>query len=169
MSAQWLRSRRPGLMVLPIMIGLSTELHSSPAQSTPCALPPQHAGVTFPVDQMGRHWPCQAAADHQQLHHSEQDRADPNPVAGNDLCLSPRSSAHGCCLGESPRSRPLSGCSANAGSVLGERRRGNGRRSSNRSIRIATTRIYYLEGSHNGTFLPRDDRQSRGVAQDAHP
>ena len=48
MNAQWLRSPRSGLMVLPIMIGLRSGLHSSPTQSVPCALPPQRCRGDLP-------------------------------------------------------------------------------------------------------------------------
>ena len=54
----WLCSRRAGSLSLIVVIGLSTTIYSSLAQSGTCVLPSQHAGVTFPVELIGANWAC---------------------------------------------------------------------------------------------------------------
>lgn len=62
MISGWLCSRRSGALSLLVVIGLSTTIHSSQAQSETCSLPSQHAGVTFPVEQVEAHWACRLQA-----------------------------------------------------------------------------------------------------------
>ena len=154
MSAQWLRSRRPGLMVLPIMIGLSTNLHSSPAQSAPCALAPQHAGVTFPVDQVGGSWSCR-------LQPIMTNYTTANKIGPIRTPLSETIYAY---LLDHP---PMAAALVNRldlGLYQAAARRpgrfwvtdGEGTEGEVESVyQDRATRIYYLEGSHNGTFLPQ--------------
>jgi len=58
MISGWLCLRRSGALSLLVVAGLSTTIHSSQAQSETCSLPSQHAGVTFPVEQVEAHWAC---------------------------------------------------------------------------------------------------------------
>ena len=154
MSAQWLRSRRPGLMVLPIMIGLSTDLHSSPAQSAPCALPPQHAGVTVPVEQVGVQWSCR-------LQPIISNYTTANKIGPIRTPLPETIYAY---LLDHP---PMAAALVNRldlGLYQAAARKpdrfwvtdGEGTEGEVESVyQDRTTRIYYLEGSHNGTFLPQ--------------
>lgn len=58
MTSGWLCLRRAGSLSVIVVIGLSTTIYSSLAQSETCVLPPQHAGVSFPVEQIEPHWAC---------------------------------------------------------------------------------------------------------------
>ncbi len=62
MISGWLCLRRAGALTLIVVIGLSTTIHSSQARSETCSLPSQHAGVTFPVEQVEAHWTCRLQA-----------------------------------------------------------------------------------------------------------
>lgn len=62
MISGWLCSRRSGALSLLVVVGLSTTIHSSQAQSETCSLPSQHAGVIFPVEQVETHWACRLQA-----------------------------------------------------------------------------------------------------------
>jgi hypothetical protein len=55
-------SRRAGSLSLIVVIGLSTTIHSSQAQSETCSLPSQHAGVTFPIEKVDPDWTCRLQA-----------------------------------------------------------------------------------------------------------
>ena len=58
MIPRLLGAKRAGFPSLLVVIGLSATLYSSLAQSETCLLPSQHAGVTFPVEQIETHWVC---------------------------------------------------------------------------------------------------------------
>ena len=62
MISGWLCLRRAGALTLIVVIGLSTTIHSSQARSETCSLPSQHAGVTFPVERVEAHWTCRLQA-----------------------------------------------------------------------------------------------------------
>jgi hypothetical protein len=47
---------------LLVVIGLSTTIHSSQTQSETCSLPSQHAGVTFPIEKVDPGWACRLQA-----------------------------------------------------------------------------------------------------------
>ena len=49
---------RASFLSLLVAIGLSSTLYPSLAQSATCVLPSQHAGMTFPVEQIETHWAC---------------------------------------------------------------------------------------------------------------
>ena len=51
-------SRRAGSLSLIVVIGLSTTMHLSQAQSETCSLPSRHAGVTFPIEKVDPDWTC---------------------------------------------------------------------------------------------------------------
>ena len=53
-----LGSRRAGSLSVLVIIGLSATIYSGVAQSETCVLESQHAGVTFPVEQIEARWAC---------------------------------------------------------------------------------------------------------------
>ena len=55
-------SRKAGLLALFVVIGLSTTIYSSPARSETCVLPSEHAGVTFPIEKLDPDWACRLHA-----------------------------------------------------------------------------------------------------------
>jgi len=54
----WWCVRRAGSVSLMVVIGLSVTIYTSLAQSETCSVPSQHAGVTFPVEQVEADWAC---------------------------------------------------------------------------------------------------------------
>lgn len=58
MISEWVCSRRAGSLSLIVVIGLSATIYPIPAQPGTCPLPSQHAGVTFPVERIEAHWAC---------------------------------------------------------------------------------------------------------------
>ena len=58
MISGWLCSRRAGSLSLLVVIGLSTTIYSSQAQSETCSLPSEHAGVTFSIEKVDPDWAC---------------------------------------------------------------------------------------------------------------
>ena len=57
-----LRSRRAGPLPVLVVIALSTTIYSSPARSETCSLPSEHAGMTFPIEQVDPDWACRLSA-----------------------------------------------------------------------------------------------------------
>ena len=55
-------SRKAGLLALLVVIGLSTTIYSSSARSKTCVLPPEHEGVTFPIEKLDPDWACRLHA-----------------------------------------------------------------------------------------------------------
>jgi len=55
-------SRRAGSLSLIIVIGLSTTIYSGLAQSETCSLLSQHAGVAFPIEKVDPDWACRLQA-----------------------------------------------------------------------------------------------------------
>ena len=51
-------SRKAGLLTLFVVIGLSTTSYSGVAQSETCSLPSEHAGMTFPIERVDPEWAC---------------------------------------------------------------------------------------------------------------
>ena len=62
MISGWWCSWRAGSLSLLVVIGLGTTIHSSQAQSETCPLPSQHAGVTFPIEKVDPDWACRLQA-----------------------------------------------------------------------------------------------------------
>jgi len=62
MTSRSLASRGTGSLSVLVAIGLSTAIYSSPAQSETCVLPSQHAGVTFPIEKLDPDWACRLHA-----------------------------------------------------------------------------------------------------------
>lgn len=154
MSAQWLRSRRPGLMVLWIIIGLSTDLDSRSAHSAPCELPSHHAGVPFPVDQVAGPWSCR-------LHPIMNNYTTANKIGPIRTPLPETIYAY---LLDHPSMAAALVNRLDLGLYQAAARTpgrfwvtdGEGTEGEVDSVyQDRTTRIYYLEGSHDGTFLPR--------------
>ena len=54
--------RRAASLSLIIVIGLSTTIYSGLAQSETCSLPSQYAGVTFPIENVDPGWACRLQA-----------------------------------------------------------------------------------------------------------
>ena len=54
--------RRAGSLAMIVVIWLSTTIYSSQAQSETCSLPSQHAGVTFPIEKVDPDWTCRLQA-----------------------------------------------------------------------------------------------------------
>jgi hypothetical protein len=57
-----LRSRRAGPLPVLVVIALSTTIYSSPARSETCSLPSEHAGMAFPIEQVDPGWACRLSA-----------------------------------------------------------------------------------------------------------
>ena len=51
-------SQKAGSLALFVVIGLSTAIYSSPARSETCELSSQHEGVIFPVEKLDPEWAC---------------------------------------------------------------------------------------------------------------
>jgi hypothetical protein len=62
MISRWLCSRRAGSLFSLIVIGLSLTVHSSQARSETCSVPSQHAGVIFSVEHVDPDWACRLHA-----------------------------------------------------------------------------------------------------------
>ena len=54
--------RKAGSLVVFVVIGLSSTIYSSPARSETCVLPPEHEGVTFPIEKLDPDWACRLHA-----------------------------------------------------------------------------------------------------------
>jgi hypothetical protein len=50
--------RKAGSLALSVVIGLSTAIYSGVAQSETCSLPSEHAGITFPIEKVDPEWAC---------------------------------------------------------------------------------------------------------------
>ncbi|MGQ0696492.1 MAG: hypothetical protein ACT4OL_13095 [Nitrospiraceae bacterium] len=62
MSVGWRFPWRKTFRSFTVVIGLGMVLHASSGQSETCVLPPHHAGVTFPVEKVDPHWACRLEA-----------------------------------------------------------------------------------------------------------
>ncbi len=58
MNRPRLLRRRSRSIALAMMVGLAVLLPADRAESDSCVLPPHHAGVTFPLDQVEATWAC---------------------------------------------------------------------------------------------------------------
>ncbi|MDP9131517.1 MAG: hypothetical protein M3M98_00075 [Nitrospirota bacterium] len=58
MNRPWLAVRRNSLIALVMMVGLAVPVSDGRAESDRCALASQHAGVSFPLDQVESAWSC---------------------------------------------------------------------------------------------------------------
>lgn len=149
----WLCSRRAGSLSLIVVIGLSTTIYSSLAQSETCVLPSQHAGVTFPVEQIEAHWACRLQPIIS--HHTTADKLGPlrtplpEIVYAHLLDRPPMAAALVNRLGRAPYQSEMRGPG---------RYWANDGEGTEGTVELVyqdrTSRVYYLEGSHDSRFLP---------------
>jgi len=146
-------ARRSGALALLVMMGLSMTLYLGLAQSETCALPSEHEGMIFPIEKMDPGWACQlyAIVDNyttvgkvgpirtglpESLYHQLLDRP---PLAAGLI------NRLGLALYKSEARGP--------GRFWGHDGEGTGG-----IVQLVyqdrNSRIYYLEGSHDGRFLP---------------
>jgi hypothetical protein len=150
----WWCSRRAGSLSLLVAIGLGTTIYSSPAQSGNCVLPPQHAGVNFPLEQLDASWACQLQPiiSHYTTTNKLGPLRTPLPEMVYTYLLNHPS---------------MTAVLANRLGIALYRSemRGSGRYWGNDGegtegivelvYQDRTSRVYYLEGSHGSRFLPR--------------
>ena len=149
----WLCSRRASLLSLIVAIGLSTTMYSGPAQSETCSLPSQHEGVTFPVEQIEAHWACrlQPIISHYTTANKLGPLRTPLPESVYLYFLDhpPMAAALVNRLGIAPYKSEMRG----AGRFWG-----NDGEGTSGIVELVyqdrTSRVYYLEGSHDSRFLP---------------
>jgi len=149
----WLCSRRAGSLFLLVVIGLSTIMYSGPAQSETCSLPSQHIGVTFPIEQIEAHWACrlQPIISHYTTANKLGPLRTPLPEAVYLYFLDhpPMAAALVNRLGIAPYKSEMRG----AGRFWG-----NDGEGTSGIVELVyqdrTSRVYYLEGSHDSRFLP---------------
>lgn len=145
--------RRAGLLTMLVVIGLSTTINPDPAQSETCSLPSEHAGMTFPIEKIDPAWVCR-------LHEIIDNYTTVSQVGPIRAGL-PESLYHQ--LLDRP---PLAAALINRlelGLYKSEAR-GSGRfwgddgEGTKGMVQLAyqdrTSRIYYLEGSHDSRLLP---------------
>ena len=148
-----LGAKRAGFPSLLVVIGLSMTLYSSLAQSETCVLPSQHAGVTFPVDQIKTPWACplqSIISDYSTVNQVGPIQIQlPEPVYRYLLDRPPMAAALINRLDLSPYQSEARGpgrfwCNDGEGTEG--------------TIELVyqdpTNRIYYVEGSHTSTLLP---------------
>lgn len=154
MTPGWLCSRRAGSLFLLVVIGLSTIMYSGPAQSETCSLPSQHIGVTFPIEQIEAHWACrlQPIISHYTTANKLGPLRTPLPEAVYLYFLDhpPMAAALVNRLGIAPYKSEM----RSAGRFWG-----NDGEGTSGIVELVyqdrTSRVYYLEGSHDSRFLPR--------------
>ena len=154
MISGWLCSRRAGSLTLLVVIGLSTIIYSSQAQSEICPLPSQHAGVTFPVEQVEANWGCrlQPIISHYTTANKLGPLRTPLPEAVYAYLLDrpPMAAALVNRLGIVPYKSEMRSPG---------RYWGNDGEGTEGIVELVyqdrTSRVYYLEGSHDSRFLPR--------------
>ena len=149
----WFCPWRAGSLSLMVMIGLGTAMYSGPAQSETCSLPSQHAGVTFPVEQVEADWACrlQPIISHYTTANKLGPLQIPLPEAVYLYLLDrpPMAAALVNRLGIAPYQSEMRSPG---------RYWGNDGEGTEGIVQLVyqdrTSRVYYLEGSHNSRFLP---------------
>jgi len=144
---------RAGFLSLLAAVWLSAILYASLAQSATCVLPSQHAGVTFPVEQVETRWVCPLQA-------IVSDYTTANKVGPIQVQLS--EPVYRYLLDRPPMTAVL--ISRLALSPYTSEARGPGRFWCNDGegtegviellYQDSINRIYYVEGSHTSTLLP---------------
>jgi hypothetical protein len=150
----WLCSRQASSLSLIVVIGLSTTMYSGPAQSETCSLPSQHAGLTFPIEKVDPDWACrlQPIISHYTTANKLGPLRTPLPEAVYLYFLDhpPMAAALINRLGIAPYKSEMRG----AGRFWG-----NDGEGASGIVELVyqdrTSRVYYLEGSHDSRFLPR--------------
>ena len=149
----WLCSWRASSLSLIVAIGLSATIYSGPAQSETCSLPSQHVGVTFPFEQIEAHWACrlQPIISHYTTANKLGPLRTPLPEAVYLYLLDhpPMTAFLVNRLGIAPYQSEMRG----AGRFWGHDGAG-----ASGIVELVyqdrTSRVYYLEGSHDSRFLP---------------
>ena len=152
MSAGWRLPRRATLGAFVVVMGLATFLHASRGQSETCTLSPHHAGVTFPIEKVDPDWACRL-----------------QPIIGNYTTankLGPLrtplpETVYAYLLDHPPMAAPLVnrlGIAPYRSEMRGPGRYWSSDGEGTEGIvqlvyQDRTSRIYYLEGSHDGRFL----------------
>jgi hypothetical protein len=139
---------------LLVVIGLSTTLYSSLAQSETCPLPSQHVGVTFPIEKVDPNWACrlQPIISHYTTANKLGPLRTPLPEALYLYFLDhpPMTAVLANRLGIALYRSEMRG----AGRFWGND--GEGTEGIVELVyQDRTSRVYYLEGSHDSRFLPR--------------
>ena len=148
-----LGSRRAGSLSLIVVIGLSTAMYSGLAQSETCVLPSQHAGVTFPLEQIEASWACrmQPIISHYTTVSKLGPLRTPLPESVYTYLL------------DRPRMAAILVNRLGIATYQSEMRGlghywGNDGEGTEGMVELVyqdqTSRIYYLEGSHGSRFLP---------------
>jgi hypothetical protein len=150
----WSCQRRAGSLSLIIVIGLSTTMYSNQVQSETCSLSSQHAGVTFPVEQIQANWACRLQSIIS--HHTTANKLGPLRTPLSEavylylLDRPPMAAALVNRLGIAPYQSERLGSGRYWGSD------GEGTEGIVELIyQDRTSRVYYLEGFHDSRFLPR--------------
>lgn len=154
MISTWLSLRKAGSLSLLVVIGLSAAIQSSQAQSETCLLPSEHAGINFSIQHVDPNWACRLQVivdDHTIVNKVGPIRAGLTGLLYRDLLDRP----------------PLAAVLINRlelGLYKSEAR-GPGRywghdgEGTGGIVQLVyqtpATRIYYLEGSHEGRLLPQ--------------
>ena len=148
-----LGSRWAGALSLIIVIGLSTTIYSDMAQSETCSLPSQHAGVIFPLEQVEASWACRLQPIIS--HYTTMSKLGPlrtrlpETVYAYLLDRPPMAAALVNRLGIAPFQSQMRG----PGRFWGYDGEG-----ASGIVELVyqdrTSRVYYLEGSHNSRFFP---------------
>ena len=153
MSAGWRIQSGTTVRAFAFVIWLATFLYASPGQSETCALSPDHAGLTFPIENVDPDWACrlQPIIDNYTTANKLGPLRTPLPEAGYVYLLDrpPMAATLVNRLGIAPYQSEMRGPGrywANDGEGTGG------------IVQLVyqdrTNRIYYLEGSHNSRFLP---------------
>ena len=151
MSVGWRIQRGTTLGTFVVVIGSATFLNASPGQSETCALPPDHAGVTFPIETVDPDWACrlQPIIDNSTTANKLGPRRTPLPEAVYTYLLDrpPMAATLVNRLGIAPYQSEMRG----PGRYWATDGEGTGG-----IVQVVyqdrTSRIYYLEGSRNSRF-----------------
>ncbi|MEY4706109.1 MAG: hypothetical protein RL042_2314 [Nitrospirota bacterium] len=153
MISAWLCPFRSGSFWFACAIWLSAAVYASPAHSETCSLPSLHAGVTFPLEQIEPSWACrlQPIISHYTTANKLGPLRTPLPEAVYLYLLDhpPMAASLINRLGIAPYQSEMRGSG---------RYWGNDGEGTEGLVQLVyqdrTSRIYYLEGSHDSRFLP---------------
>ena len=153
MVSRSLGSRGAGSLCLIVLIGLGTTIYSSQAQSERCSLPSEHAGMTFPIEQVDQDWACRLQPIIS--HYTSANTLGPlrTPLS-HDVYVY---------LLDHPRMTAILVNRLGIATYQSEMRGpghywGNDGEGTEGILELVyqdrTSRVYYLEGSHDSRFLP---------------
>ncbi len=147
-------ARRAGLLGVVLTAGLAALLSVGPAESGRCALPTEHAGVVFPLDRVEAAWACRLEPI--LTHYATANKVGPQRT--------PLPQPVFLYLLDHPVMAAMLVNRLDLGLYKAEQREqgefwvtdGEGTDGIVHPLfRDSATRIYYVEGSHDGRFLPR--------------